>query len=193
MRRVLVTTTPMKPPKELASFFDDPPLVGNETFEEQKGLFTAIANAIKPADFIVWQCVGRITDLAWYVRRKRILKNEIVKLYHKEIVSELLEGPFQNPMLGISDDAQRWESDPTARRDIDQQLAKKGYTPDSVLAQAYVRGADQIDASDKRAASYEMRSIVILREVGLYSEKLARQIDRASSDVVEGEFTEAAE
>jgi hypothetical protein len=149
MSNSLATTTPIKPPKEMASFFDDPPLVGNESIAEFEGLFAAIANAMKPADFIAWQCVGRITDLAWYIKRERVLKTEIIKFFHKEIVSELLDGMYKNPMLGVSEDARRWESDPKARREVDQQLAKKGHTTDSVLAQAYMRGADQIDASDK--------------------------------------------
>ena len=193
MRRALAARILIKPPKEMASFFDDAPLVGNETIVEFEGVFTAVANAMKPVDPIVWQCVGRITDLAWYIRRERILKNEIIKLYHKQIVSELLDGMFGNPMLGVSEDARRWESDPKTRLEVDQRLAEMGHTPNSVLAQAYMRGADQIDASDKRTASYEMRSIVILREAGLYSEKLMRRIDQASPDVFEGEFTNAAE
>ena|ERR1700731_2996515 len=100
---------------------------------------------------------------------------------------------FNNPMLGVSEDARRWERDPKARFEIDQRLEKSGHSQNSVLAQAYISGADQIDASDKRAAVYEARSIVILRDANLYSEKLARQVTQASSDVVEGEFIEAAE
>jgi hypothetical protein len=193
MSKALATTAPMKPPKELQSFLDNPPLVGNELFEEYEGVFMAIASALKPTDYIVWQCVERLTDLAWYIRRERILKNEIIKLYHKEIVSELLEGPFNNPMAGVSEDARRWERDPKARLEIDQRLAKSGHSPNSVLAQAYIRGADQIDESDKRAAAYEARSIVILKDANLYTEKLARKIHEAPLDVVEGEFIEAAE
>jgi hypothetical protein len=193
MSKALATTAPIKPPKELQSFLDNPPLVGNELFEEYEAVFMAIANALKPTDFIVWQCAERLTDLAWYIRRERILKNEIIKLYHKEIVSELLAGMFNNPMLGVSEDARRWEWDPKARLEIDQRLTKLGHSQNSVLAQACIRGADQIAESDRRAAAYEARSIVILRDANLYSEKLARQIDQASSDVVEGEFNEAAE
>jgi hypothetical protein len=100
MSKALATTAPIKPPKELQSFLDNPPLVGNELPEEYEAVFMAIANALKPTDFIVWQCAERLTDLAWYIRRERILKNEIIKLYHKEIVSELLAGMFNNPMLG---------------------------------------------------------------------------------------------
>jgi hypothetical protein len=193
MSKSLATTTPIQLPNEMASLINDAPLVGQETNEEFEALLAAIANAMKPLDFIAWQCVGRITDLAWYIRRERILKTEIIKIYHKEIVSELLGDIFNNPMLGVSEDAQRWERDPSARRELNQRLAKKGHTPDSVLAQAHIRGADQIEASDKRTASYEARSFAILREAGLYNEKLTRRVDQATSDAVDAEFTEAAE
>lgn len=193
MSKAVATTAMIKPPKEVQSFLDNPPLVGNELREEYEAVFIAIANALKPTDSIGWQCVERLTDLAWYIRRERILKNEIIRLYHKEIISELLAGGFNNPMLGVSEDARRWERDPEARFEIDQRLIGLGHSPNSVLAQAYIRGAEQIDESDKRAAAYEARSIVILKEANLYSEKLARQIDHASSDVVDAEFSEAAE
>lgn len=193
MSKALATTAPLKPPKELQSFLDNPPLVGNEMFEEYEGVFLAIANALKPTDFVGWQCVAHIADLAWCIRRERVLKNEIIKIHHKEVVSELLAGMFNSPMLGASEDARRWEWDPKARLEIDQRLQQLGHSQNSVLAQAYVRGADQIGKSDARAAEYEARSIVILREANRYNEKLARQINQALSNVVEGEFIEAAE
>ena len=65
--------------------------------------------------------------------------------------------------------------------------------PDSVLAKAYTRGARDIDAIDKRIALYELRRSAILKEIGLRSERKAQKLDKASSEVIEGEFTEAAE
>jgi hypothetical protein len=193
MSNAVTTTTPVKWPKEVQAFLDNPPLVGNELYEEYEAVFLSIASALKPVNFIVWQLVGCLTDLAWYIRRERILKNEIIKIHHKEIVSELLAGPFNNLMLGFSEEATRWERDEKARVEIDNRLIKLGHSPNSVLAQAYMRAADQINQSDKRAADYQTETVAILREANRYNEKLMRQIDQASSDVVDAEFSEAAE
>jgi len=48
------------------------------------------------------------------------------------------------------------------------------------------------DVIDKRTASYEYRRNATLREMDLRSERMARLLEKASSDVIDGEFTEAA-
>jgi hypothetical protein len=53
MSRALVKLT-LRPPKELASFFADPPLVGDESREDYDSLFSALAAAAKPVDAIAW-------------------------------------------------------------------------------------------------------------------------------------------
>jgi len=193
MSRSLATATPIRVPDEMAWVYDDAPLVGNEQADEYEALFATIAAAINPANFIIWQLVAHLTDLAWYIRRERKIKRAIIKLYHREIVSELLTDIFDKHLFSVSEEAIRWQCDRQARREIDERLTAMGHSPDSVLAQAYVRGADEIEASDRRAAFYEARSIVILREANIYSERLARQIDQASSVIVDGEFADAAE
>src|SRR6266849_6148275 len=86
-----------------------------------------------------------------------------------------------------------WETDPEARIKIDGALAAKGYNASAILAQAYMRGATQIDAIDKRIAAYERRRNTALREAGLWNERLLQQLHQATTAVIEGEFTEAAE
>ena len=61
------------------------------------------------------------------------------------------------------------------------------------LAQAYIDGDHDIDTIDRRIASYEYRRSVTLKQITSYSEAMARRLDKASRDVIDGEFTEAAE
>ena len=62
-----------------------------------------------------------------------------------------------------------------------------------MLARAYINGASQIDAVDRRIASYEARRMTVLREIERRNEKFARQLEKASSDIIDAEFSEAAE
>jgi hypothetical protein len=50
-----------------------------------------------------------------------------------------------------------------------------------------------IDAIDKRIASYEVRRVGIIREIERRDLKLSRDLAAASADVIDAEFSEAAE
>jgi hypothetical protein len=196
MSQALVAATPIKLPRELLWFFDDPPLVGNETSEQYEIVFAATANAVEPRDVIAWLFVKDIVDLAWETRRERIVKTQIIKNWQKEIVGELSNDSFlgNSPLFNnAAAKANSWENDANARQVIDQELRKKGHSPFSILAMAYERGANQIDAIDKRIASYELRRILIIREANIHCERLARRLDKLRVDAIDGEFAEAAE
>jgi hypothetical protein len=191
-----------KPTNELSQVFGDPALVGPEKLEDYERLLASICSAIKPTDIIGWLLTKDITDWSWEIRRERTIKAEIIKHYQKEVVAEVLKSTrdslslYESALYRIFEagaDITRWASDPEARIKIDEALAAKGHDVSSILAQAYMRGADQIDAIDKRIAAYERRRNTALREAGLWNEKLQRQLEQATPEVIDGEFTEAAE
>jgi hypothetical protein len=59
------------------------------------------------------------------------------------------------------------------------------------LAKAYLLGLDDIEAFDKQIALFEARRNNALRELAWHSETTARKLDKASRDIIDGEFTEA--
>jgi hypothetical protein len=202
LTRSLVTTNRVRPPKELEPLFENLPLVGRELRQEYDAFFSAIAMAETPSDAIDWILLKDLVDLAWEIRRERRIKVEIIKLNQTEVISDLLKSTFDeadrlgsavNRIFGARAEAQLWASDAEARKGIDLKLKEKGHDPDSILAQAYLRGARDIDAIDKRIALYELRRSAILKEISRRSERKAQKLDKASSEVIEGEFSEAAE
>jgi hypothetical protein len=96
MNRALVKRT-TKPPKELASFFADPPLVGDESREDYDNLFSALAAAVKPVDAIAWIYLGDFTNLTWEITRERWLKQRAVEAVRKDVVRGLLMPPPPPP------------------------------------------------------------------------------------------------
>jgi hypothetical protein len=202
VNRSLVTTKNIDPPKELEALFENLPLVGRERREEYDAFFSAIAMAEIPSDAIDWILLKDLVDLAWEIRRERRIKEEIIKLNQTEVICDLLKSTFDkadrlgsavNRIFDAGTEAQSWASDAGARTSIDLKLKEKGHCPDSVLARAYLRGGRDIDAIDKRIALYELRRNRILKEIGLRGERKAQKLAKASSDIIEGEFTEAAE
>ena len=202
MNRTLVTTKHIRPPKELEALFENVPLVGRERREEYDAFFSAIARAEKPSDAIDWILLKDFVDLNWEILRERRMKVEIIKLNQTEVISDLLKSTFDetdrlgsaiNRIFSARHEAQLWASDAETRNRIDLKLKEKGHEPDAVLAKAYLRGARDIDAIDKRIASYELRRNAVLKQIARRSDRKAQKLDKASSDVIEGEFSEAAE
>jgi hypothetical protein len=202
VNRSLVTTKHIGPPKELEALFEDRPLLGRERREEYDAFFSAIARAEPPSDAVDWMLLKDLVDLGWEIRRDRRIKAEIVKLNQTEVICELLKSTFNkadrlrsdlNRIFGARTEAQLWASDAETRMSIDARLREKGHDQDSVLARAYLRGAREIDAIDRRIALFELRRNRTLKEIGLRSEQKAQKLARASSDIIDGEFSEAAE
>jgi hypothetical protein len=189
MSRALVTATLIKPPKELEQFLDDPPLVGTERREDYENFFSVIAMAVKPVDAIDWLMVIDVAYLSWEIRRERRIKAEIIKLRQKEA-----NFPSEMAMMRVNFEREKIAAkDPSAFKKKDWKPEAKEEVSMSMLAKGYILGDYDIDVIDKRTASYEYRRNTALREMDLRSERMARLLEKASSDVIDGEFTEAAE
>jgi hypothetical protein len=91
------------------------------------------------------------------------------------------------------EDLALWATDPGARAKIDAALAEKGHSASAIMAQAYMRGASQIDAIDRRIAGYERRRDAAVKEANIWSDHLIRRLDQATTEILDGEFTEAQE
>jgi hypothetical protein len=183
-------------------FFDDPPLLGIERRSDYDAFLSAIAAAEKPIDAIDWILLHDFVAREWEIRRERRMKAEIIKIHQKEVVAKLLKATFDkmdtlgsavNRIFFASNEADSWANDPDARTKIDRKLEQKGHSTASVLAEAYLRGAADIDAIDRRIASMESRRNAVLREIGLRSEKRAQRMEKAALGIIDGEFSEAVE
>ena len=201
MSNVASDVTVFKPTNELLSVFGEPALVGSEQLDVYDQLLALIASAIKPTDPIGWLLTKDVTDWSWEMRREQAVKVEVIKHYQKEVVAELIKtlapaGQLKTTIYRIfqaNDDLTLWSTDPEARGKIEEALAAKGHSAQAVLAQAYMRGANQIDAIDRRIAAYERRRNAALKEAGLWNEGLRRKLEQVTQAIIEGEFTEAAE
>jgi hypothetical protein len=178
------------PPIELAKFFTDPPLVGIEDPEYFYRFFSAIAAAIRPPDAIAWLFTWDVVCLSWEIRRERAVKADIIKSAQLRAAARFL-GRIEDigEKYDLNEDLEQGYKE--VRRFTSEHFAKladNGYGPADILAEAYIIGAADIDAIDRRIASYEARRMAVMRAIEAYNEKFARKLDAASEDIVEAEF-----
>jgi hypothetical protein len=88
--------------------------------------------------------------------------------------------------------AKQWAGDVEAGQRVISKLAEKGYDASDILTLALNRAAPQIELFDRRIGNYELRRMAAMKAIEQYSEASARRL-AASTDVIDGEFTEAEE
>lgn len=149
-RSLVKSSPPLKPPTELAQFFNDPPLALNEKREDYENLFAAIAGAAKPADAIAWLLVRDFTDLSWEIQREKNLKRKLIEKAEERAVADLHTPDKPDWAESLDEDdslipgrdeareiARRWAKNPKIRRDTDHRLAEEGYNPMDILSALY--------------------------------------------------------
>jgi hypothetical protein len=199
MSQAVVRVSPLNPPKELAQFFDDPPLIGKERREDYDRCSSAIIAATKPSDGIAWLYALDVINLTWEIMRERKIKANIIKSSETNVVAHSLKAinavdSFRlNEDIENSNKARQWATDPKSRQRYDKELAEGGFTDSEIIAQAYIRGAGSIDAIDRRIASYELRRMAALRALELHDENMARRLAPKGHAVVDGEFTDVSQ
>jgi hypothetical protein len=189
-------------PEEVAALLADPPILRGESREQYLVQLVAIAQAINAKDVIHWLWASDVAYHTWEIHRAQKIKLQLILLHQTQIVEELLSSTFDpansdlQPLYIIFDarnEARRWATDSEFAKKIDERLAIRGHDSASILAKAYARCAGELHAIDKRISGLELRRMATLREISHRDEIRAKQLERKSLEIIDGDFSEAAE
>jgi hypothetical protein len=190
MTKALKTTEPVRVPKDMEQLFDDPPLVGNEQLESYNAVFSILATAVKPADAIQWMYFDDVVNSTWEIQRVRKIKAAYINLLLKKAATASFawtRADLERERLLAKDIL----NGDLKMEEVNLRPQPKPEDPATLLAKAYLLGLDDIEAFDKQIALFEARRNNALRELAWHCETTARKLDKASRDIIDGEFTEA--
>ena len=190
MPRSIVTQEPIKLPTELKTFFDNPPLVGTELRDDFENFLLTIATPVRPVDAIEWLLVYDVVCLSWEIRRERLVKAGIIELKRIEFINNPAARAVAKMTTKNLYKAKGGDSSLFGKKDPIPEA--EALDPMYWMVRSFRSEGDDIDAVDRRIASYEHRRNAALSELDRYSESRARKL-KATLDIVDGEFTEAAE
>jgi hypothetical protein len=188
--KTVVTTEPVLVPKEFEQLFDDPALVGDEQRESYNAVFSILATAVKPADAVQWVYFDDVVYSTWEIQRVRKIKAAYINLLLKK-VAEVRFGWTRADLERQRRLAEKIIDGELKMEDVKPEPKPKPEDPATLLAKAYLLGLDDIEAFDKQIALFEARRNNALRELAWQNETTARELDKASRDIIDGEFTEA--
>ena len=201
MKKSLVPAKRIEMPEEFRRFFDLPAMVGGEKHEDYYEFHSAIGNAVKPTSIFEWIWVERFVRAEWDVRLNCRIKIDFIKSKEKEILDEQESEARMNRLrieairLGRLVEAEA-EGPGKAQED------KKHAISDAVmlempkiedpylLAKVFERFGDIIDEFDRRIAASEKKCDETLSQICRHRESLARRLEQASTEIIDGDFTE---
>jgi hypothetical protein len=198
----IVKTTPLrKIPAEITKLLGEPILWRGESRENYDAMLLGIAISVGANDIVDWLSVKDVNDQVFDYRRLQEIKAASILAKQIEVIEGLLKTTYDagGPettlyyLSGAKNDARRWASDPEFAKKIDEKLAARGHDSASIRAKAYSLCATELQALDKAIADRELRRMATLREIYRRDEFLARRLEKTSQQIIDGEFSEAAE
>jgi hypothetical protein len=203
MDKSLVPAKPIEMPEEFQRFFDLPEMVGDEKLSDYYDLHSAIANAVRPTNFFEWNWVEDIVRAEWDIRRNRRIKVDTIKLTEQELIAE-----HESEQRAISYRIETVRALARAKAEAENpgkpQKNKKDAKPEVAKpevpkikdpylpAKAFRRCGDQLDRIDSWISAGKKERDGVLREIDRRRESMARRLEKASSEIIDAEFTEAA-
>jgi hypothetical protein len=166
----------------------------DERREDYENLFATLAIAVKPADAIEWMYFADVVNLTWEIRRMRRIKTGMINSKLEERRTDRLRTAAY--LEELSEDEELAEAEEEEEEEEEEEGEAESEDPAALLAEAYCYSSHTfgyIDAIERLTASAEMRRNSALRELAWHSEARARKLDKASREIIDGEFSEAAE
>lgn len=201
MKNIVTSAPPHKIPAEMAKLLGQPALWHGESRTQYDAMLLGMAISVGARDIVDWVSVNDVTYHVWDGRRLQAIKAALILAKQIEVVEGLLKSTYdpdgpRDMVYYISiakNDAHRWATDAEFGSVIDKQLAARGHDGSSILAKAYSLCATELQALDKAIADRELRRMASLREIYRRDEFLARRLEQASQQIIDGEFSEVAE
>ena len=187
-------------PEEIQFFLNDPPLWHGESGAEYIALRAAIGASCKAGnDILKWLLVDEVTYQVWEMRRFRKIEAALVLKRQIEVVEEVFKTTLDSETRGTDivffarDWAHNWGRGGEAARKAEERLAACGYDVEAIHIRAYERCASELREIENAIAKRENRRRTTLLEIERRDEAFARRLAQASMEVIDGEFSEAAE
>ena len=169
------------------TIFGPAPILRGEDKKAFDLLFKQVSALVTPSDIVERIWVNDIVVLTWEILRHRRSKQGLIELIMKQTLTLLLGVmvPRGNDMVPFDPIAKKWiQEDPETLEFVDELLAAKGFTMNTVRAQAFAFKLGDIERIERLIAAAEVRRNRALSEID-YRRDFARRM-RKTIDEVDG-------
>jgi hypothetical protein len=156
-------------PPDLVDFFDDPPLLNNESRNVYYKLRRSMIDTIAPKNTCEWILTIDLVYLTWELRGLAKRKAALVNLTWKQALCMIIEthadgNPTQR-RCGAQEQTNQYFSNEKGRKDTIEFLAILGFTEDAIAAQAATLRAPELDLLDRQMERARVARMAITRDI----------------------------
>jgi hypothetical protein len=156
-------------PPDLVDFFDDPPLLNNESRNVYYKLRRSMIDTIAPKNTCEWILTIDLVYLTWELRGLAKRKAALVNLTWKQALCMIIEAHTDgNPAerrRGAQEQTNQYFSNEKGRKDTIEFLAILGFTEDAIAAQAATLRAPELDLLDRQMERARVARMAITRDI----------------------------
>jgi hypothetical protein len=155
-------------PVDLQGFFDNPPILLNESREAYDQLCASIIETIEPKNTYEWMWVKSLLTYGWEERRLGKMKADLVNLTWKEAVRNILESLLPGDLAErqrVARDCADGFFGPEGRERVMTILRRHKLTEDAIAAQSLTLRLPELEMIDKQLHRACLLRIAIARDI----------------------------
>jgi hypothetical protein len=155
-------------PVELQGFFDNPPLLLNESPEAYYQLRASIIETIEPRNTCEWLWVKSLLTYGWEDRRLGKMKADLVNLTWKQAVRNILESLLPGDLAErsrVARDCAEGFFGPEGRERVMVILKRHKLTEDAIAAQSLSLRLPELETIDRQLHRACVMRIAIARDI----------------------------
>jgi hypothetical protein len=149
-------------PAEIRPLVSERHILSSEDPRHYDDLFDCLAMHFRPRNLMQWLDVKKLQDLIWEQQRLNRIKPGIIDSAKKRALSSLLLSMTNEMRLDYTpsgnvaraeDSAVDWFTDPVAKKKLEEQLGRFGYSQDIIDAMGFIERMDALMALEKMKMS----------------------------------------
>jgi hypothetical protein len=155
-------------PPELQGFFDNPPILLNESRDVYDQLLASIIETIEPKNTYEWMWVKSLLTCGWEERRLGKMKADLVNLTWKEAVRNILESLLPGDLAERCSVAREYADGffgPEGRERVMTILRRHKLTEDAIAAQSLTLRLPELEIIDRQLHRACLVRIAIARDI----------------------------
>jgi hypothetical protein len=155
-------------PAELQGFFDNPPILLNESRDAYDQLRASIIETIEPKNTYEWMWVKSLLTYGWEERRLGKMKADLANLTWKEAVRNILESLLPGDLAErrrVARDCAEGFFGPEGRERVMVILRRHKLTEDAIAAQSLTLRLPELEIIDRQLHRACLMRIAIARDI----------------------------